>query len=462
MKNKNMKKNVIVTVFSAILVIMSIVSVVSFNNKDTVKTKNTKKMSATVMSLDDDNVTVLDGNSVIYKFNKKEMDASVGDNVVIEYTGVLDKNKCKQANKVISYKVKDVVTDENGIPKDYLDNGIFSDYYILAHNKLKKMSLDEKINQLLLVRYPDANGKEVLKDKQFGGYVFFARDFKDKTKDQVINMMKELQEVSKIPILTAVDEEGGTVVRVSSNPNLRSEKFKSSKELYQMGGLNKIKEDTIEKSDLLNSLGLNVNLAPVVDVSTNSTDYMYNRALGEDTATTSKFAETVIETSKGKGVSYTLKHFPGYGNNADTHNTTSTDNRSLDDIKNNDLPPFKAGIAKGAEAVLVSHNTVNSIDSTNAASLSPSVHNLLRNELGFTGVIITDDLAMGAVSSIKDNAVKAVLAGNDLLITTDYDGSFKSIKDAISNGTISESLVDRLAFRVLAWKYYKGLMFNNK
>ena len=275
-------------------------------------------------------------------------------------------------------------------------------------------------------------------------------------------MMKELQEVSKIPILTAVDEEGGAVVRVSSNPNLRSEKFKSSKELYQAGGLNKIKEDTIEKSDLLNSLGLNVNLAPVVDVSTNSTDYMYNRALGEDTATTSKFAETVIEASKGKGVSYTLKHFPGYGNNADTHNNAATDNRSLDDIKNNDLPPFRAGIDKGAEAVLVSHNTVNSIDSSNAASLSPSVHNLLRNELGFTGVIITDDLAMGAVSSIKDNAVKAVLAGNDLLITTDYDGSFTSIKDAISNGTVSESLIDRLAFRVLAWKYYKGLMFNNK
>ena len=189
---------------------------------------------------------------------------------------------------------------------------------------------------------------------------------------------------------------------------------------------------------------------------------MYNRALGEDTATTSKFAETVIEASKGKGVSYTLKHFPGYGNNADTHNNAATDNRSLDDIKNNDLPPFRAGIDKGAEAVLVSHNTVNSIDSSNAASLSPSVHNLLRNELGFTGVIITDDLAMGAVSSIKDNAVKAVLAGNDLLITTDYDGSFTSIKDAISNGTVSESLIDRLAFRVLAWKYYKGLMFNNK
>ncbi len=463
-KGSTFKKNIFSTVLIAILVIISIFSVVSFNgNKKTItKTKNSKKLSATVMKLDDNNITVLDSNNVIYRFSNDNIKASVGDEVVIEYTGVLDKNKFSQSNKVISYKIKSVITDENGIPTDYLDNGIFSDYYVLAYKKLKDLSLDDKINQILLVRYPDSNQKQILKDKQFGGYLFFAKDFKDKTKDDVINTMNELQEVSKVPILTAVDEEGGTVVRVSSNPNLRSQKFKSPKELYQEGGLDRIREDTIEKSELLNSLGLNLNLAPVVDVSTDSGDYMYNRALGENTDVTSKFAETVIDASKGSKVSYTLKHFPGYGNNKDTHSESNTDNRSLEDIKKNDLPPFKAGIDKGAEAVLVSHNIVNSIDKDNAASLSPSVHNLLRNELGFTGVVITDDLAMGAVSEIEDAAVKAVLAGNNLLITTDYDKSYSSIKDAIEKKVISESLIDRLAFKVLAWKYYKGLMFNSK
>lgn len=458
-KNKIIKKNIIFTVFLAILIVMSITSVVSFDKKDSISTKNTKKMDATIMSLNDNNVTVLSKNNTIYTFNQTEMDVSVGDKVVIEYMGVLDKNKCSQSNKVVSYKVKSVVTDENGIPKDYLDNGIFSDFYILAHNKLKQLSLDEKINQLLLVRYPDSNQRDILKNNQFGGYVFFAKDFKDKTKEEVINMTKQLQEVSKIPILTAVDEEGGNVVRISSNVNLRGEKFKSSRELYTLGGLGKIKEDTIEKSNLLNSLGINLNLAPVVDVSTDPKDYMYSRTLGENTTVTADYAKTVIEASKGKNVSYTLKHFPGYGNNSDTHAGTSVDNRSLEQIRKNDLPPFKTGIENGAEAVLVSHNTVNSIDSNNPASLSPSVHNLLRNELGFTGVVITDDLAMGATSSIKDAAVKAVLAGNDLLITTDYNGSFNSIKDSINNGNISEELIDRLVFRVLAWKYYKGLMF---
>lgn len=463
-KKSVLNKNIIFTVLIAVLVIISIFSVVSFNGnkKTTIKTKNSKKLSATVMKLDDDNITVLDSNNVIYRFSKDNIKASVGDNVVIEYTGVLDKNKFMQSSKVISYKIKSAITDENGIPTDYLDNGIFSDYYVLAYKKLKDLSLDEKINQILLVRYPDSNQKQILKDKQFGGYLFFEKDFKDKTKDDVIDTMNGLQEVSKIPILTAVDEEGGSVVRVSSNPNLRSEKFKSPKELYQEGGLDRIWNDTIEKSELLNSLGLNLNLAPVVDVSTDSGDYMYNRALGENTEITSKFAETVIDASKKNKVSYTLKHFPGYGNNKDTHSESNTDNRSLEDIKKNDLPPFKAGIDKGAEAVLVSHNIVNSIDKDNAASLSPSIHNLLRNELGFTGVIITDDLAMGAVSKIEDASVKAVLAGNNLLITTDYDKSYSSIKNAIEEKIISESLINRLAFKVLAWKYYKGLMFNSK
>ena len=323
------------------------------------------------------------------------------------------------------------------------------------------MSLDEKIAQILLVRYPD-DGIDVLRDNQFGGYVFFEKDFKDKSSTEVKNMMNSLQEVSNIPILTATDEEGGKVVRVSSNPKLASTPFKSSKELYASGGFEAIKNDTIKKSNLLYNLGINVNLAPVVDVSTNSSDYMYDRALGQGTDITSTYAKTVIDASKGLGVSYTLKHFPGYGNNKDTHTESVTDDRTYDDILKNDIPPFEAGIDAGAEAVLVSHNIVKSIDDKNPASLSPSVHNLLRNELNFTGIIMTDDLAMGAVADIADATVKAVLAGNDLIMTTDYQSSINAIKTAINNKTIDENLIDKLAFRVIAWKYYKGLIFERQ
>ena len=170
----------------------------------------------------------------------------------------------------------------------------------------------------------------------------------------------------------------------------------------------------------------------------------------------------MIQASKGSGVSYTLKHFPGYGNNTDTHIGSATDNRSYEDILNNDLPPFEAGITAGAEAVLVSHNVVTSIDPDNPASLSTNIHNLLRNKLLFTGIIITDDLSMNALDNISNAAVKAILAGNDLLISTNYEEDIDSIKNSIINGTLSEETIDKLATRIIAWKYYKGLIIPNQ
>lgn len=434
-------------------------SMCSFMKKD--KQSETEKLEATVLEVTDSSMTVMDKNHAIYTMDTSNTNAKVGDEAVIEYTGLLDKNKDTQSIEVVSYNTLSVAKDEDGIPDNYQDNGIFSDYYVLAYNKLKELSLDEKIGQLLLVRYSDTAKNDLTKYK-FGGFVFFAKDFNSKTEQEVKNMIDNVQKISSIPLLTAVDEEGGSVVRVSSNPNLVSSKFKSPQELYSEGGFETIKNDTIKKSGVLYNLGLNLNLAPVVDVSTNPSDYMYSRTLGQGTQLTKEYAKTVIEASKKGKVSYTLKHFPGYGNNSDTHTGSSVDERTYEDIVNNDLPPFESGIEAGAEAVLVSHNIVNSIDPDNPASLSASVHNLLRNKLNFTGVIITDDIAMGAVSSISDVAVKAILAGNDLIITTDYATSFNSIKNAVDEGRISEELINKLAFKVLAWKYYKGLMIDLK
>lgn len=405
-----------------------------------------KELFGIVIKTDNELLTIQDKNNIIYVF-KKNNNLLAGDNIKVEYKGDLDKNKEVQENEIISYEKVD---------DEYLET-MFNEYEDEAKEKLKEMSLDEKIAQIFLVRYPD-DGTSVLEKYQFGGYVFYAKDFENKSYDEVKKMLNDLQSVSKIPILTAVDEEGGKVVRISSNPRLVNEPFKSSRELYLEGGFEAIKEDTINKSKLLFELGINLNLAPVIDVSVNSNDYMYSRALGENSSVTSKYAKEVIKASKGLGVSYTLKHFPGYGNNADTHNGKAIDNRSYEDILKNDLPPFEAGIDEGAEAVLVSHNIVNSIDSNNPASLSTSIHNLLRNKLEFKGIIITDDLAMGATKDIDGATLKAILSGNDLIITTDYEKSINSVKEAISNKVIDESLIDRLAFRIIAWKYYKKML----
>lgn len=455
-----MKKKTIIYSLVAVIAILASISIISLFSKN--NELKTQEIKATILSKNKDTITVQDKDDIIYTFKVNNTLNEIGENIFIEYTGLLNKNTELQEVSIINYETITTLNEDDELPADWQDNGIFKNYYKLAYNKLKTLTIDEKIGQLFLVRYPDSNQEELLKKYKFSGYIFFEKDFTGKTKDEVKNMMSSLQKVSNIPLLTAVDEEGGKVVRVSNNSNLSSEKFASPSELYNTGGFELIKEDTVKKSSLLKSLGLNLNLAPVVDVATNPDAYIYERTLKQGTDLTSQYSSTVISASKNTGVSYTLKHFPGYSNNEDTHTQTSSDNRTYDEILDNDLPPFSSGIKAGAEAVLVNHNTVTSLDADNPASLSPSVHNLLRNELDFTGIIITDDLSMTALSTIDNVAVKAILAGNNLLITTNYQEDISSVKKAITDGTLSESTIDKLAFKILAWKYYKGLLFENQ
>lgn len=227
-------------------------------------------------------------------------------------------------------------------------------------------------------------------------------------------------------------------------------------------------KDTINKSKFLSNLGINLNLAPVVDICENETDYMYKRSFKQGKELTSTFAKTVIKASKESNVSYALKHFPGYGNNVDTHKTTSIDERTYEDIYNNDLEPFRAGIEEGAEAILISHNVVTSIDPENPASLSPKIHTLLRKDLEFEGIIITDAMNMGAIVNeygTEDAIVKAILAGNDFIIVTinksskeTYDDIINAVKTAINSGKISKEDIYEKAKNIIAWKCYKGML----
>lgn len=418
--------------------------------------QQTSKLTATIINTTENKLTVQDEENIIYTFSVEKSNLKLGEEIIIEYSGLLDKNKEFQTSNLIN--VSPVSQDEEEITPRSKSN-LFSQFDTLASNKLKEMTLEEKIGQIILTRYPDEKYEEAINTYKVGGFVFFEKDFQDKTIETVKEMMNNLQTKSKIPLLTAVDEEGGKVVRISSNKNLRKEPFASPRELYLKGGFDLIASDTKEKSALLESLGLNINLAPVIDVSTNTTDYMYDRTLGEGTDLTSQYAETVITSNKKTSVSYVLKHFPGYGNNEDTHLGEVTDTRTKEEIIANDLPPFESGIKSGAEAILVSHNIVQSMDPDNPASLSASVHNVLRNELNFTGIIITDDLSMNATASIPNATQKAILAGNDIIITSDYEKSFNEIKEAVENNIISEELINNIVHRIITWKYYKGLMY---
>ena len=349
------------------------------------------------------------------------------------------------------------------VPEEFRDNGIYSEYYDDAYRYMTAMTLEEKVGQMIFAGLPAEDRVDIAREYHLGGYVMFGNDFAGKTKDEVISMISSLVISQKIPLSIAVDEEGGTVTRISGKKELSSHEFMSPRELYKNGKMAYIQSDADEKSALLKELGIDINLAPVCDIATDKKDFMYDRSLGEDAKTTAEFARIVTEISRNNGVSVTLKHFPGYGGNVDTHTGTAVDKRELKEFEEKDLIPFKAGIDAGADFVMVSHNIVNCMDDKKPASLSENVHKYLREKLGFTGLIITDDLSMAAITKYAGTetpAVAAVLAGNDVIIVSSAmaESSYTSLLEAVKSGKIKQKDIDRSVMRILARKYYMGLM----
>lgn len=356
---------------------------------------------------------------------------------------------------------KTTVTEAEEKPWEYLlIGGEFSEYYEAAYAMLSEMSTEEKVGQLLLARCPD-NAAEQAEKYKFGGYVLFKRNVKNKTPETLREFMVGFQSVSDIPMIVAVDEEGGEIVRVSSLSTFRETRFPSPSKAYKDGGFQGIYDDYSEKSKFLLDLGFNLNLAPVADVSVDPKDYIYSRTLGLPAGETAEYITNAVTAAKEAGISSCLKHFPGYGNNADTHTGSAIDERSADNFRSSDFLPFKAGIDAGAECVLVSHNIVKCFDGKKPASLSPEIHRILREELNFSGIIMTDDLSMDAVSLFcTDNLpyAEAVNAGNDMLIVTEYEAAYNDILSAAENGEIPQETIDRAVMRIIAWKYAKGLL----
>lgn len=330
-----------------------------------------------------------------------------------------------------------------------------------AQDWLKSMSLEEKVGQMFIARCPAQDAARKAAEYHVGGYILFARDFQGKTPAQASGAIRSYQEAVRIPLFIAVDEEGGTVTRVSKYPAFRSEPFGSPQELFRKGGFSAIREDAEEKCELLRSLGINVNFAPVCDVSVNPEDFIYKRTLGQDAGQTSRFVETVVEVFNKRGMGTVLKHFPGYGNNADTHTGIAYDHRPYETFLTSDFLPFQAGIRAGADMVLVSHNIVGCMDGEYPASLSARVHKILREDLGFSGVIVTDDLAMDGIRNFvgeKEAAVLAVQAGNDLLCSTYFETQIPAVLEAVRRGEISESRIDQSVLRILQMKLDLGIL----
>ena len=347
------------------------------------------------------------------------------------------------------------VSGEAAAAPDPADNTAAAERYV------NNLPLESQVAQMFFARCPETDAASLAGQYDIGGYILFGRDFEGQTPASVTSTIQSYQDAAATPMLIGVDEEGGTVVRISSNPNFRAVKFHSPQALYNEGGFDLITSDTKEKDELLASIGVNVNFAPVCDVSTNPNDFINARAFGKDASQTSEYVRTVVKQMLADGTGMVLKHFPGYGNNVDTHTGIAIDERSIDSFRSSDFLPFHAGIDAGAQSVLVSHNVVNCMDSELPASLSPAVHEILRDELGFDGVIMTDDLIMEAITDYtggESAAVLAVQAGNDMLVSSDFVTQYNAVLNAVKDGTISEERIRESAVRVVRWKMDLGLM----
>lgn len=326
---------------------------------------------------------------------------------------------------------------------------------------LSGLTTEEKVGQLFLARCRKETAAEDIAQYHLGGLVLFDRDTEDETPESLRQTLERYQKAATIPLLIAVDEEGGSVVRISDKPAFRDAPFSSPRSLYEGGGMEALRTAEVEKDALLSDLGINVNLAPVCDITTDPAAFLYDRSLGQSPELTCQWVQIAVEEGQTYGIGCVLKHFPGYGNNADTHVGIAIENRSLEELEAQDLLPFAAGMEAGCGAVMMSHIQVTALDAEYPASLSPAVHRYIRETMGYNGVLVTDDLVMDAISvpyGIGEAAVLAVLAENDLLISSDFPEQYAAVLEAIREGRISEEQLDNAVRRILLWKQSLGLL----
>jgi beta-N-acetylhexosaminidase len=325
------------------------------------------------------------------------------------------------------------------------------------------MSLNEKIYQLFFVR-PDALGDagkttaERLAARPVGGFVCF-RDNID-TAEQITAMLSDLQAFSAIPLFVGVDEEGGRVARVTGRSAVVPEKIPPMATIGKTGDASQAFEVGAKLAGYIVELGFNVDFAPVADLLTNpKNNEIGDRSFGREPALVAEMVAREVAGLRQGGAAATLKHFPGCGSTElDSHDGYSESLRTLEELCAEEFLPFKAGIEAGAEFVMVAHMSAVNVDASGLpSSLSRlMVTDLLRNELGFSGIIITDSMSMGAITerfAPEEAAVLALEAGVDmLLMPEDLEAAARGVREAVATGRLTESRLDESVTRILRAK----------
>ncbi len=336
---------------------------------------------------------------------------------------------------------------------------------------LASMTLDEKLWQLFIVTPEALTGsgqvtqagedtKAALEARPVGGLCYFAANLVDAS--QTALMLQNTQTYAKTSLFLSLDEEGGAVSRAGRNEKMNVTHLDDAADYGRQGDVAAVYAAGKTLGKELSALGFNLNLAPVADVSgkTESSE-IGRRAYSADPEVTAAMVSNMVEGLQRGGILSCLKHFPGHGSvQSDSHAGTGVSTRTLEELRQTDWLPFQAGIESGALFVLLSHQTNENLSAL-PCSLSPEVVRLLREELGFAGLIVTDALNMGAITdhySSGEAAVLAIQAGCDLLLMPeDLQAAFDGLKAAAEDGTISEDRIDESVLRILTIKYGSGI-----
>jgi beta-N-acetylhexosaminidase len=343
---------------------------------------------------------------------------------------------------------------------------------------LKGMSIDDKLAQMIMVEfigsdYAGSGLQQMVMQQHVGGFLYQEVNHNFTAPNDSISATKAFSEQaiaeSKITPLIAIDQEGGLVSKTEEffGPTPSAQELTASKDVH------KAKQQGETAAAQLKQLGMNVDLAPVVDVGP-ATGLLQSRMYGDDPTTVSTYAGAFLDGLQQEGIIGTLKHFPGLGSlgaNDDPHDSLPHVTRSLSDLENIDFAPYRTLLQKSHPAMVMTTDVVTeALDNKNAAELSPKVLRYLRNTLHFDGVVITDGLYMRGLYNGQDPtpdqlaqvSVQAVQAGNDMIegpYTVDEVSSIISaLKQAIQNGSLSETQVDQSVTRLLLMKLQYGLI----
>lgn len=328
---------------------------------------------------------------------------------------------------------------------------------------INEMSLEEKIGQLFIIgldgfELSDKDKAQIFENK-IGGYILYSRNIDNKLQlKSLLNALNEINTNNKIPLFLSVDEEGGKVSRLShiytKLRELSALGLKDDVRLsYQYGQIQGLK---------LASLGFNLNFAPVLDINSNPKNPVIgSRAIGSTAEIVTKHGIEIKKGMESVNIIPVLKHFPGHGDTeVDSHLELPYIDKSYKELDNLELIPFKTAIDKGADMIMTSHILFPLIDDEYPASISYKIINdILRNDLHFDGVVISDDMTMGAIVNnftLEEASINFLKAGGDILLIGHNSENtklvIKRIKDAIIEGELNIEDIDSKLYRILSLK----------